>query len=294
MLDMADPATRILAERHSIRDDRVPGLLRWIWEAFTKTADSIDDQSVCKICADGDDIRCEALETFHDSLSPIYDQMDRKWFWKGESIRFLAAPRTSINFLTVMEYLPIQTKRQTIKDDNKALYWTSVFSPSHRWYLLSLGPRRINRGLGRKIFKHIMQRRLLLHPSVRYRLTAVDEHGQPGTYSPRARPNLNYHKPIVDTVKSSSSNGWLTRIFKGIRKRFRMDKARPLTNQRWIDGFQGLQPWFQWETYGHESAVSLSTSSNLPGSGFAEPDSLASSTGENATSPAFPQCTITR
>jgi hypothetical protein len=141
-LDVTDVSTSRFVQQHRIQpNDGLPGLMQFIWGMLTTTLasalytlaailgfynkDQLNDldPSICKIC--GPAPQGEALETLHDSLSPIYDQMNRGLLWRGESTCSPAPASAYVSCPEVMEYVPFQTKTQkdVVLENNKYI-WT--------------------------------------------------------------------------------------------------------------------------------------------------------------------------
>ncbi|KAI0091262.1 hypothetical protein BDY19DRAFT_1086277 [Irpex rosettiformis] len=99
----------------------------------------------------------EAAEEQKDALSPLYDQLTQNWLW------------------VVMEYLPMRIKKQ------KAIVRDIENSEGFKWI--------VNRGRGRKIFKHEMKEGMRVHRSVKTRLEAGPIFFN-GHYIPRVRPSI--------------------------------------------------------------------------------------------------------
>ncbi|EIN13932.1 hypothetical protein PUNSTDRAFT_110090 [Punctularia strigosozonata HHB-11173 SS5] len=147
----------------------------------------------------------EAIEELHDALSPMYDQMDKKLFWQ------------------MMEWIPQKGKRQRdVVEENDVYVWI------------------LNKGRGRKIFRDIMKRKILVHQSVLTRLEALDEQGKPGSYIPRIRPNLHYK----EARKDENRRGWTW--WRHLLELFTTDVAEQLSHTQWMTG---AGDWFHWETW---------------------------------------------
>jgi hypothetical protein len=97
----------------------------------------------------------------------------------------------------------------------------------------------MNRGRGRKIFRDVMKRQILVHQSVLTRLEALDEKGKPGSYIPRIRPNLHYKE-----ARKVAYRGWMW--WRHLLELFSSDSARQLTHTQWM---AGSGDWFHWETW---------------------------------------------
>jgi hypothetical protein len=105
----------------------------------------------------------EAKEELHDSLSPIYDEMESHLWWR------------------IMEWIPFLDKKQFAEVDNKDDPW------AYKWVW--------NRGAGRTVYRPVMKRGMKVHRSVKTRIEALDHFGNTGHYIPKIKPHLRHEKP---------------------------------------------------------------------------------------------------
>ncbi|THH13472.1 hypothetical protein EW146_g6748 [Bondarzewia mesenterica] len=153
---------------HIKPDDKIPGFFPTLWHFVWDTTSfpfvllarliigkTHEEQKV----EERERFLGEDVEELNDVLSPMYDQLPRRWYWR------------------LIEWMPLRSKKQkaiVAQTDNRDDYvWT------------------LNRGQGRKIFQHVMDRELKVHRSVKTRLEALDAAGKVGTYVPQIRPKVN-------------------------------------------------------------------------------------------------------
>jgi len=147
----------------------------------------------------------EAVEELFDALSPMYDQLHISPFW------------------WVLEWLPLWTKKERALHAKEVVPFPGFFcSPLNlighikKWRVFLKNYLRnhrftINNGRGRKVYKHIMKRGMLVHRSVLTRMKAIDRYNNAGTYIPLIQPNIPDYTDETGGVRPMSFREWTDR-----------------------------------------------------------------------------------